>query len=127
MNMILSISAGAIAGALGRHYMMIAASRIFGNTFPWGTLIINILGSFLIGVVIEVFALKLNASQELRAFLTVGILGSFTTFSTFSLDTATLIQRGEILMASTYVVSSVLIGLASLFAGIYITRFFIGG
>lgn len=126
MNMILSISIGAVIGALSRHYMMIGVARVLGTAFPWGTLLINVFGSLLMGVLIELLALKFSLSQEIRALLTVGILGSFTTFSTFSLDAALLIQRGDIALAASYALISVLVGISALFIGIYLVRFFVG-
>lgn len=126
MNMIVSISLGAVIGALSRHYMMASVARLLGTNFPWGTLLINVLGSLLMGILIELLALKLSLSQELRALLTVGILGSFTTFSTFSMETALLIQRGDFTMAILYSLGSVVIGVGALFIGIYMVRILIG-
>lgn len=126
MNMILSISIGAVIGALSRHYTMIGVARVLGTAFPWGTILINVFGSLLMGVLIELLALKFSLSQEIRALLTVGILGSFTTFSTFSLDAALLIQRGDIALAASYALVSVLVGISALFIGIYLVRFFVG-
>ncbi len=126
MNIIFSISVGAVIGALSRHYIMIGVARVLGTAFPWGTLLINVLGSLLMGVLIELLALKFSFSQEIRSLLTVGILGSFTTFSTFSLDAALLIQRGDIALAASYIFASVLVGIGALFIGIYLVRFFVG-
>ncbi len=122
MPLLFSISIGAVIGALGRHFLMSAIGRWLGTGFPWGTLIINIVGSFLMGVLIEGFALKWSASQELRAFLTVGILSSFTTFSTFSLDVALLTERGQLLPAFVYIVFSILFSVGGLFAALYLMR-----
>jgi CrcB protein len=74
------------------------------------------------GMIVEAGALKLNLSPELRAFLTVGILGGYTTFSTFSLDSALLLQRGEYLQACAYVIGSVVLSIMALFAGLWIVR-----
>lgn len=126
MHMILSISAGAVIGALSRHYMMIGIERLLGTTFPWGTLLINVLGSLLMGILLELLALKFSLTQEMRALLTVGILGSFTTFSTFSLDAALLIQRGDFTSAIAYALASVVIGIGALFVGIHLVRLFVG-
>lgn len=122
MKLIACISAGAIVGALSRHFMMSWAARLFGTSFPWGTLLINILGSLIMGLLIELMALKFSLSQEIRAFLTVGILGSFTTFSTFSLDTVLLLQKGQMAEAFLYILFSVVISIAALFAGLYLVR-----
>ena len=126
MNLIVSISLGAVIGALSRHYIMVSLARLLGTNLPWGTLLINVLGSLLMGILIELLALKLSLSQELRALLTVGILGSFTTFSTFSMETALLIQRGDFTTAILYSLGSVVIGVGALFIGIYIVRVLIG-
>jgi len=105
---------------------MVSLARLLGTNLPWGTLLINVLGSLLMGILIELLALKLSLSQELRALLTVGILGSFTTFSTFSMETALLIQRGDFTTAILYSLGSVVIGVGALFIGIYIVRVLIG-
>lgn len=126
MPLILSISVGAIIGALSRHFMMNAVGKWLGTGFPWGTVLINMLGSFIMGVLIETFALKWSASQEVRAMLTVGILGSFTTFSTFSLDFALLTERGQLAYAFGYAALSVLAAITALFGGLYLVRTLLG-
>ena len=90
-----AVAGGGAIGSLAR-YWMAGALQSPNSPFPYGIMIVNILGGFLMGVVVELGALKLNMSPELRAFLTVGVLGGFTTFSTFSLDTVLLIQRDEL-------------------------------
>jgi CrcB protein len=124
MNIILSISVGAVIGALSRHYMMIWVAHIFGTAFPWGTLLINLLGSFLMGGLMQLLAIKFPLSQEIRVLLTVGILGSFTTFSTFSLDAVQLIQSGDFISAIIYVFASIAICIGALFGGIYLVELF---
>jgi CrcB protein len=94
----------------------------FGHGFPWGTLTVNIAGSFVMGVLVEVMALVWSPSQELRALLAVGMLGAFTTFSTFSLDVVVLIQRGEIVPAAGYVLASVAMCVIGLYAGLRLCR-----
>ncbi len=83
---------------------------------------VNIAGGLLMGLVVEASALKLNLPPDLRAFITVGILGGFTTFSTFSLDSALLLQRGAYLQAAAYVIGSVVLSILALFAGLWIVR-----
>lgn len=122
MNMIFAIAAGGAAGAVLRHLASAASLHFFGSGFPWGTLIVNVGGSFLMGALIAAFAHFGNPSQEVRGFLTVGFLGALTTFSTFSLDTATLWERGDILGAGGYVLVSVSASIAGLFAGLYLVR-----
>lgn len=109
-------------GATLRHGLNILAARLFGTAFPYGTLIINILGSFVMGVVVEYFALKSGLPQRWRLFLTTGILGGFTTFSAFSLEAALLYERGELAAAAIYVVASVTLAIGALFVGLAIVR-----
>ena len=122
MNMIFAIASGGAIGAVLRHFAGMASLRMFGAGFPYGTLGVNILGSFIMGALISYFAHSWNPSQELRAFLTVGILGAFTTFSTFSLDAVTLWERGEAFAALAYVLASVILSILALFAGLFIIR-----
>ena len=100
----------------------IAVGRALGAAFPWGTLIINIVGSFLIGVFVESFALAWSTSQMVRVFLTVGICGGFTTFSTFSLDAIVLMQRGELWSAAAYIIASVALSILALYVGLQLVR-----
>ncbi len=119
------LAAVAIGGSLGsvaRYLVAVGAGRLVGTAFPWGTLVINIVGSFLIGVFAESFALSWNVSQTLRVFLIVGICGGFTTFSTFSLDTIVLMQRGELVPAGAYIVASVVLSIMALFGGLLLVR-----
>jgi CrcB protein len=111
-------------GAAGRHGVNVAAQRLIGIDFPWGTLIANIVGSLAMGLIAGWFAFKADAglSQHARLFLTTGILGGFTTFSAFSLDAALLWERGAAVMAATYVLASVAVSIACLFAGLAVVR-----
>jgi CrcB protein len=118
----LSIAVGGALGSMARYATGVYVGRWLGTTFPWGTLLINIIGSFLIGAFAESFALRWDASQTTRVFLVVGICGGYTTFSTFSLDIVTLINRGEFLAAGAYVVASVALGLLALYAGLHAMR-----
>ena len=114
---------GGIGAAL-RHGVNLAIARLLGTAFPYGTLMINITGSFIMGVVAAYFAFKGDASQHWRLFLTTGILGGYTTFSAFSLDAALLYERGEMGMAALYVIASVTISIIGLFAGLALVRNF---
>ena len=96
--------------------------HLLGTGFPWGTVFVNVLGSFAMGVLIELAALKLSMSLEMRAFVFVGLLGGFTTFSTFSLDAVTLFERGEMMPAFFYVLGSVVASVAGLFLGLALMR-----
>lgn len=86
---------GAGIGGAARHAVNTAAARMMGYGFPWGTLTVNILGSIVMGVLTEFFVVRTGLPQEVRLFMTTGLLGGFTTFSTFSLDTITLWERGQ--------------------------------
>lgn len=124
MNMILSIAAGGAIGSVLRHYAGRAMLAMFGTGFPYGTLFVNVAGSFVMGVFVGLFALRMNPSQEMRAFLTVGLLGGFTTFSSFSLDVVTLYERGEVASAALYIALSLVLSLAGIFAGLFLVRSF---
>ncbi|MEA2975394.1 MAG: fluoride exporter [Alphaproteobacteria bacterium] len=116
-----------LGGGLGaslRHGINLLTARAFGPAFPYGTLTVNITGSIVMGLIAGYFALKGDASQHWRLFLTTGILGGYTTFSAFSLDVALLYERGEIGLAALYVVASVLLSIAGLFAGLALARSF---
>lgn len=121
----LVVLGGGIGAGL-RHGVNLAAARYLGVEFPWGTLAVNVAGSFLIGVFAAWFAFRGDnaATQSLRLFLTTGILGGFTTFSAFSLDFALLFERGEIFASVAYVVGSVVLSLLAIFAGFWLVRSF---
>ena len=123
MSYVIVFLGGGIGAAL-RHGVNIYAARAFGAGFPHGTLIINVTGSLIMGLVAAYFAFKGDASQHWRLFLTTGILGGYTTFSAFSLDAAVLYERGEIGSAAFYVLASVILSIAGLFAGLYLVRQF---
>jgi fluoride exporter len=111
-------------GAVLRHGVNIGAARALGPNYPWGTLTVNVVGSFLIGALAAFFAFKAGAAwtQHTRLFLTTGILGGFTTFSAFSLDFAVLYERGDLLQAAGYVVGSVGLSLIAIFLGLMLVR-----
>jgi fluoride exporter len=118
----LSVALGGALGSMARYATGVYVGRWLGTAFPWSTLLINIVGSFLIGAFAESFALRWDASQSTRVFLVVGICGGYTTFSTFSLDVVTLINRGETLTAGAYIVASVALGLLALYGGLHAMR-----
>lgn len=114
-----------VGGGLGaslRHFVNVVCARGLGTAFPWGTFIINISGSLVMGLIAGYLAFKGEASQPWRLFLMTGLLGGYTTFSAFSLDTALLYERGEIGSALFYVLGSVLLSIAGLFAGLALVR-----
>ena len=115
----------AIGGALGsaaRDGVNVWSFKLLGSAFPWHTLIVNLLGSFIMGALTELMALKLDVSLETRAFLTTGILGGFTTFSAFSLDFALMMERKAFLTAGSYALASVLLSFVAIFSGFHLMR-----
>lgn len=115
---------GAGCGGVLRHLVNMAAASRFGASFPWGVLMINVSGSFVMGLAAGYFAFRQSEawSQSLRLFLTTGLLGGYTTFSAFSLDAALLIQRNEFRNAALYVAASVGLSIAGLFLGLAAMR-----
>ena len=122
MNMLLAVAAGGAVGAMGRHLVSGQVMRWMGSGFPWGSMTVNILGSFILGVLVEYLALRWSATQEMRGFLVVGMLGGFTTFSAFSLDAVLLLERGSLGPAFAYIAGNVLLSICGLFAGLWIFR-----
>ena len=110
-----------IGGAL-RHGVNVAALRMLGGTLPFGTVIVNVLGSLIMGLIIGWLALRGDAAQPWRLFLTTGILGGFTTFSAFSLDVALIYERGEFMLAVAYAAISVIGSIGALFLGLWFIR-----
>ncbi|MEM9107260.1 MAG: CrcB family protein, partial [Pseudomonadota bacterium] len=98
--------------------------RTLGAHFPWGTLTANVLGSFAMGVFVELLVRRFDVSPEVRLLVTTGILGSFTTFSAFSLDVAVLWERGATVPAALYAGMTVVLSISALFAGLSIVRAF---
>lgn len=122
MKLLLLASAGGAIGAGARHLVNMGLGRLLGTGFPWGTLTVNIVGSFLMGLLVEYLLLRGASSSELRTFLATGILGGFTTFSAFSLDVAVLIGRKEQGLAALYVAGSVGISIIMLYVGFSVAR-----
>ncbi|MEZ5765612.1 MAG: fluoride efflux transporter CrcB [Xanthobacteraceae bacterium] len=123
MNFLIVFIGGGV-GSMMRHGVNVAAARLAGTAFPYGTLTVNITGSLVMGLCAGYFAFKGDASQSWRLLLMTGILGGYTTFSAFSLDTALLYERGEIALALAYVLASVCVSLLGLFAGLTLMRQF---
>ena len=121
-GVLLGIAIGGAVGSLARHYLSTAIYQVTGTNFPYGIFVVNVLGGLVMGIIVELGALKLNYSLEMRAFLTTGILGGFTTFSTFSLDAALLIERGDWFGALIYMIGSVVLSVGALFAGLWLVR-----
>ena len=121
-SLLVFLGAG-IGGAL-RHGVNLGCARYCGVAFPWGTLTVNVAGSFIMGALAAWLALRAGEgwSQPLRLFLATGILGGFTTFSAFSLDAVLMWERGEAGLAAAYAAASVVLSIAGLVAGLALVR-----
>ena len=124
MNSYLIIALGSAIGGALRHAVNVGAARLLGTGWPYGTFTVNVVGSFTIGLIVGYFALKGDASQAWRLFLTTGVLGGFTTFSAFSLDAALLYERGRLDSLALYLVGSVALSIGALFLALAIVRRF---
>jgi len=121
-QLIVAVAIGGAIGSVTRYLVGIGSGKLFGVGFPWGTLIINVTGSFLIGAFVGLFATKSDLPQVARVFLTVGICGGYTTFSTFSLDAWYLIERGQTAASTAYMLGSVVLSVAALVAALHLIR-----
>ncbi len=124
MRAILLVFLGAGLGGVARHGVNVAAARLAGTAFPWGTLTVNVVGALLMGLMAGWLAMRAGAgwTQDARLFLATGVLGGFTTFSAFSLDAILLWERGASGQAVAYIVGSVVASLAALMLGLAIVR-----
>jgi CrcB protein len=118
----LAIAGGGAVGALARFYASSGVYRALGRDFPWGTLVVNSVGSFLMGLLFVLFLERLATSPELRSAVLVGFLGAFTTFSTFSMETLTLIEQGLPGRALLNIIASVLVCLLACWLGVLLGR-----
>ena len=123
MGFLIVFIGGGIGAAL-RHGFNLVFARLLGTAFPYATLFENVSGSLVMGLLIAWFAFKSGIPQHWQLFLTTGILGGYTTFSTFSLDVALLYQRGELGLAALYVLLSVVLSIGGLFGGLALVRSF---
>jgi fluoride exporter len=119
-NLLLVVVGGGIGAGI-RHLTNIGALRLVGPNYPWGTMAINVIGSFAMGLFIASM-MRRGGSNEVRLFVATGILGGFTTFSAFSLDFATLWERGATLPALGYALASVIGAIIALFLGLWLAR-----
>lgn len=118
------VALGGGAGAAGRYIVSLAALRTLGPNWPWGTLIVNVAGGLAMGLLAGWLAARVDGGRDLRLLLGVGVLGGFTTFSAFSLETALMVERREWAGAGAYAALSVVLCVAAVFAGLYLMRRF---
>jgi CrcB protein len=123
MTYLIFFFGGGLAAAL-RHGVNVGAARLYGTSFPWGTVTVNVTGSVLMGLIAGYFAFKGDASQHWRLFLATGVLGGYTTFSAFSLDAVLLWERHQFGLAAVYVLASVIVSIAGLAAGLALLKHF---
>ena len=124
MIRLLLVAIGGALGSMARYGVGLGAARLFpASTWPWGTLTVNVLGGLAMGLLVGWLSLKAGVGQEtVRVFAAVGVLGGFTTFSAFSLETALMIERRQFAMAGGYVAASVVLSIAALFLGLMVAR-----
>ena len=122
MNMILAVAAGGAIGAVLRLVVGRGMFYLMGSEFLWGTLVVNILGSFLVGLFVEILSLRFSLSHEWQGFIIIGVFGGFTTFSAFSLEVSLMIEKGDFSTAALYGLVSMFIGVLALFIGLFAGR-----
>jgi len=119
-----AVGCGGFIGAIGRYALSGLAYRLFGAKFPYGTLFVNIIGCFLIGFTVTITENRFLISPNMRAFLSIGLIGAFTTFSTFGYESIALLRDGSQFAAIANIIYSVLNGLAAVYFGIVVARLF---
>lgn len=122
MRLLLLAALGGAVGSGARHLVNVGFGRWLGAGFPWATLLVNVVGGFLMGVLIAALAARFQGSLEFRTFLATGVLGGLTTFSAFSMDFVMLMERQELALAGAYVIASVALSILALYAGLWLTR-----
>ncbi|MBQ0725616.1 MAG: fluoride efflux transporter CrcB [Cycloclasticus sp.] len=122
MTQLLAIAAGGSIGAVLRYLASSGVHIWLGRGFPYGTLLVNVLGSFIMGLLYELFLQRISVSGEVRSLLLVGVLGAFTTFSTFSMETISLIEQGDLSKAVLNVLLSVILCLSAAWFGLFVVR-----
>lgn len=118
----LIVALGSAVGGALRHGVNVASARLLGTGWPYGTFTVNVVGSFAIGAIVAYFALRGHGASAWLLFLTTGVLGGFTTFSTFSLDVVLLYERGHAGLATLYVAGSVIVSVAAAFLALTLVR-----
>jgi CrcB protein len=119
---VLLVALGGAVGSVCRYLVGVWTLRWFGPSFPWGTLAVNVIGCFAIGLLTEMIARRFDASAELRLLVVTGLIGGFTTFSAFSLDAISLYERGATAAAASYVLASVVVSFGAVVAGLALGR-----
>ncbi|OYX57039.1 MAG: camphor resistance protein CrcB [Brevundimonas subvibrioides] len=124
MTRLLLVAIGGALGSMARYGVGLGAARLFpASTWPWGTLTVNVVGGLVMGLLVGWMGLRAGSGQEtVRVFAAVGVLGGFTTFSAFSLETVLLVERREYGLAGAYVLLSVMLAIAALMAGLMMAR-----
>jgi CrcB protein len=122
LRLLAVVATGGAVGSVARYLLQLAVARHFTTPFPLGTLLVNVLGCLLIGLFYALAEKGTISTPELRLLLTTGFCGGFTTFSTFSYETLTLLENGEYVLAALYVAGSVFLGLLATFAGVALVR-----
>ena len=122
MNLIIAVAVGGAIGAVGRYLVSGIVIQQMGTQFPWSTLTVNIVGSLLMGILAETVKLTWSPTPDIKAMLTVGILGAFTTFSAFSLDVVGLFERGEFVALVSYIFLSFISCVFALVFGVFVVR-----
>lgn len=121
-KLLMSVAAGGAVGAAGRYVVSSYITHLAGSEYPFGTLTVNIAGAVIMGALVTLLGVTWSPGPEVRAFLTTGVLGGFTTFSLFSLDMAVMIERGEVITAGGYAAASVLMCVLGFFVGTHLMR-----
>lgn len=122
MMQILLVAAGGAVGSVCRYLVGVGALRLLGPSFPWGTLTVNVVGCFGIGVLAELIVARFGGSADLRLLLITGFLGGFTTFSAFALDAVSLFERGAAFSSFVYLASSIVVSIAATAVGMLLMR-----
>jgi CrcB protein len=122
MSELLAVAAGGAVGAMARYLTVLQVTRWFGLGFPYGTLCVNVVGSLILGLLAEVLSNRFGLAGTPRSFFVVGVLGAYTTFSSFSLDAVALLERHAYGPAALYILSNVILSIGALFAGLMAAR-----